>query len=223
MLVGVSCAVNQDRKAAQSPADREGSEEADTIVLTPPEPLDDDWTRSLIGQWNCLAESDLPGFKTSVKGRGQVKVELGLGGQFLLIQKEGKMTRLSDEYLSFLREKLHASDEEIRALQDMTFADLELRSIDPKTGRIVAYLFDSWRCVAQGSGKRTGNREIMEWKWSLAGAGTSVRITEKLSDDKVVSVERYKLVDGSTMEDRSVMVRKQSAPADSGDLALLTK
>lgn len=222
MLAAASCAMDQEKRTTGSNADQEGTAETSGLSLTPPKALDDDWSRWLIGQWDCSGESDTPGFKVSVKGRGQMNVEMGLGGQFLLIRMEGKMAQISDEYLQHLRQDLHASEDEIRALQNLTFANLELRSIHPRSGQIVAYLFDSWRCVAQGTGKREANREIMEWKWSLAGAGTSVRTTEKVSDNKIVMTEKYTLIDGSTMEDRTVMVRMRSAPAGSGDLALLT-
>ncbi len=222
MLVAASCAVEQERKAAPLETEKETTE-TNELTLTPPAPLKDDWSRWLVGEWDCAAESDLPGFKASVRGRGQMTAEMGLGGQFLLIRMEGKMAQISDEYLRHLRENLHAPQEQIKALQNMTFANLELRSIHPQNGQIVAYLFDSWRCVAQGTGKREGNKEIMEWKWSLAGAGSSVRVTEKVNDNKIVMTEKYALIDGSTMEDRAVMVRRRSKPTDSGDLALLTR
>lgn len=222
VLAIASCATNQEKNAAQSRANQEGNGEAGALIPVPPRPLDDAWSRWLIGQWDCSTESDIPGFKNWVRGTGQMTVELGLGGQFLLTRMEGKATRFSDEYLEYLRQTLHTPQEDIQRLQNMTPGNLELRSIDPQTGRIAASLFDSWRCTAQGIGIRKGDTEIIEWKWSLAGAGTSVRVTRKLTNDKMVVVEKYILPDGSTMEDRSLMVRRQSVPADSGDLALLT-
>jgi hypothetical protein len=221
LAVVASCAMEQEKKVADPPAGPEGAAETSGVGLEPAGPLDDEWSRWLVGRWDISAESDIPGFKLWVKGRGQMNAEMALGGQFLMIRMEGKMAQVSDEYLRHLRENLHVPEEEIKALQNLTFSNLELRSIQPQNGEIVAYLFDSWRCVAQGTGERAGNREVMEWKWSLAGAGSSVRITEKVSDNKIVLIEKYTLVDGSTMEDRAVMVRKQSTPADSGELALL--
>jgi len=222
MLAVASCAVDQEKNAAESPANQEESVEAGAPILVPPKPLDDAWSRWLVGQWDCSAESDIPGFKRWVKGTGQMTVELGLGGQFLLTKMEGKMTHLSEEYIEYLRQTLHAPEADIQRLQNMTFANLELRSIDPQTGRISAYLFDSWRCMAQGIGARKGNTEVIEWKWSLAGAGTSVRTTVRVNDNKIAVTERYTLSDGSIMEDRALMMRKRSVPAGSGDLALLT-
>lgn len=222
MLAVASCATNQEKKAAESSANQEESVEAGAPILVPPKPLDDAWSRWLVGQWDCSAESDIPGFKKWVRGTGQMTAEPGLGGQFLLTKMEGKMTQLSEEYLEYLRQTLHASEEDIQRLQNISFGSLELRSIDPQTGRVAAYLFDSWRCTAEGTGIRKGNAEVIEWKWSLAGAGTSVRTTVKVNDDKIAVVEKYTLSDGSTMEDRALMVRKRSVPAASGDLALLT-
>jgi len=221
ILAAASCAVDQERKGAASSGNKEETTDTSEPGLAPPRPLADEWSRWLVGQWDCSAESDLPGYKAWIRGKGQMIAELALGGQFLLTRMEGKTTRISDEYMQHLRQNLHVSEEDIQALQNLAFAALELRSIDPQSGRIVAYLFDSWRCAAQGTGKREGNKEIMEWKWTLAGAGTSVRTTEKVSDDKIRVTEKYTLSDGSTMEDRAIMMRRQSSPAGSGDLALL--
>ena len=85
---------------------------------------------------------------------------------------------------------------------------MEIYTIDPKTGEISAYLFDSLRCVAKGTGKRQGNKEIINWVWSVQGQGTSTRVTEKISDDKFISTEKYTMPDGSAMEDTAEMTRK---------------
>jgi hypothetical protein len=177
--------------------------------LVPPKGLDDEWSRWLIGEWESSAESDLPGFKNWVKGTGRVKAELGVGGQFLIVRKQGKVAHISEEYLQHLRQSVHASEDEIEKLRKMKFEEVDFRTIDPRTGGILAYLFDSWRCVATGAGKREGNKEIIEWKWSAGGQGTSIRTTERISDDKLVVTEKYTLADGGTMEDRVQMVRRK--------------
>ena len=177
--------------------------------LTPPKGLDDEWSRWLTGEWDSSGESDLPGFKGWVKGTGRMKAELGVGGQFLVMTKQGEVAQLSDAYVQHLRGKMHASEEEIEKLRTMKFAEVDYRTIDPRTGGNVAYLFDSWRCVATGTGTCDGNKEVIEWKWSAGGQGTSVRTTEKVSEDKFVVTEKYTLPDGGTMEDRAQMVRKK--------------
>jgi hypothetical protein len=177
--------------------------------LTPPKGLDDEWSRWLIGEWESAAESDLPDFPCWVKGRGRMKAELGVGGQFLVVTKQGGVDQLSDDYVQHLRRDNHAPEEEIEKLRQMKFAEVDYRTIDPRTGAIVAYLFDSWRCVATGTGRCDGNKEIIEWKWSAGGQGTSIRTTERISQDKFVVTEKYTLPGGGAMEDRARMVRRR--------------
>jgi hypothetical protein len=221
MLSMASCATNRDRKAVESAADQRDVAEPNALGLAPPGPLDDNWSRWLAGEWECSAESDIPGYKGWVKGKGLMNAELGLGGQFLIVRKEGQMVEVSEKYIRYLRETLHASDAQIEQLRNMRFGNIEFRSIDPENDQIIAYLFDSWRCVARGSGTCDGNEEAIQWEWSLAGGGTSVRTTEKISDDKLTITEKYTLPDGGTMEDRVQMIRKRSLPGGSGNLASL--
>jgi hypothetical protein len=176
--------------------------------LTPPKNvLDDEWSQWSIGTWETAAESDLGQFKNWAKGRGHMTVESGLGGQFLIRKMEGHATEVSDEYVQHLRQTQHTSEEEIEKLRNLPFESIEFHTFEPMTGGIVAHLFDSWRCVAKGTGTRNGNREILEWEWSAAGRGTSVRTTDKIGDDKLVVMERYTLPDGVVMEDRVQMTR----------------
>ncbi len=182
-------------------------EKKSVVSLGRPEGLDDEWSRWLVGEWDSTAESDMGGFKCWVKGKGRVKAEFGVGGQFLVVTKEGKVARISDEYLQHLRRNLHTPEEEIEKLRQMKFAEVDYRTIDPRTGAIVAYLFDSWRCVATGTGRCDGNKEVIEWKWSAGGQGTSIRTTERISQDEFLVTEKYTLPDGGTMEDRAQMVR----------------
>jgi hypothetical protein len=71
------------------------------------------------------------------------------------------------------------------------------------------------RCIAEGRGRRQGNKEIMEWQWSLTGQGaTSVYIIEKyiiekINDNKFILNHKYVLPDGNKMEDIIEMTRKK--------------
>jgi hypothetical protein len=168
-----------------------------------PEPLDDDWSKWLVGEWEGLFESDVG------TGKIRTKIELGLNGQFLIMKGESKIPETTDEQRQYLRETLHASNEEIEKFQSSTFKELQIHTIDPKTGEVIGYLFDSMRCVAKGRGRRQGNKEIMEWKWSVFAEGaTSVRIIEKINDNKFTINHKYTLPDGSKMEDKIEMTRK---------------
>jgi len=195
MVILSSCATNKEKEMAK--------ESRPSVFL--PKPLDDNWSKWIVGEWEGSGESD------TGKGKGRTKVELGLNGQFLIYKGEAEITEMTADNIQYLKETMHATDEEIEKFRGSTFKELQIHTIDPKTGEIIGYLFDSLRCMAEGRGKRQGNKEIMEWKWSGSGQGTSVRITEKVSDDKIIITEKYTLPNGGIMEDRGQMTRKKIA------------
>ena len=189
-----SCAINQEKEIA---------EESKPSSFQP-EPLDDEWSKWLVGEWEGAVKSDVG------TGRIRTKIELGLNGQFLIIKSESTLAEIADEQRQYLRETLHASDEEIEKFQSSTFKELRIHTIDPKSGEVVGYLFDSMRCVAKGRGRRQGNKEIMEWKWSVFAQGaTSVRIIEKINDNKFALNHKYILPNGNKMEDKIEFTRKK--------------
>jgi hypothetical protein len=161
-----------------------------------PKPLDDDWTRWIIGQWEGSGDS------TAGKGKGKSKIELGLNGQFLIFSGEAEITEINAEYL---KKNMQASDEEIERFKKSPYKAMEIYSVDQKTGEVVGYLFDSLRCMAQGRGKREANKETVEWQWT--NGQKSTRITEKISDDKMAVIEKTPMPDGSIMEDKGEMTR----------------
>jgi len=168
-------------------------------------PVDDDWSRLLVGEWEGSGESD------AGTGKGRVKIEFALNGQFLIKKGEALITEITPEQKKYLKDTLHATDEEIEKFQSTSFKEIEIFTIDSKTGETIGFLFDSLRCVAVGRGKREGNKEIINWVWSVGGQGTSERISEKADDNKLIVTERYTLPDGSKMEDKGEMTRKKTA------------
>ena len=174
--------------------------------LASPKTLDDDWSKWLIGNWQGTAKSDFGQHKDWVKGNCRLNIELALNGQFLVRKGQARIIGLSDEYIQQLK-AMNLSDSDIEKIRNSSFESLEIYTIDPKTGEITGYLFDSLRCTAKGTGKRDGNKEIMNWHWSAQGQGSSVRVTEKISDDKFIATEKYTMPDGSTMEDKMEMTR----------------
>ena len=169
-----------------------------------PNPLDDDWSKWIVGEWESSGESD------AGAGTGRTKIEFGLNGQFLIMKGEGEIEEMTDEQIQYLKETMHASDEDIKRFRSSTFKELQVHTIDPKTGEIIGYLFDSLRCIAEGRGRREGNKEIMEWQWSGAGQrALSIRITEKAGDNRIIITEKYTLPDGTIMEDKGEMIRKK--------------
>lgn len=194
-----SCTISQEKEIV----------EETMPSLVPPKGLDGDWSKWLVGEWEGSAESDIGKYKGWIKGKVCRKIELGLNGQFLIMKGKAEITQMSHEYIQYLKETMHASDEDIEKIRGSIFKDLEVYTIDPKTGEITGYLFDSLRCIAKGTGKRQANKETMEWEWSGYGHGTSIRITEKVSNDKFIVTEKYTMPDGSIMEDKAEMTRRK--------------
>ncbi len=161
-----------------------------------PKPLDDDWTKWIVGQWQGSGDS------TAGKGAGTMAIELGLNGQFLIISGHAEIGELNADYL---KKNMHASDEEVERFKKSPYKALEIYTIDQKTGEVVGFLFDSLRCTAQGRGKREGNKETIQWQW--ANGQKSTRITEIISNNKMAVIERTPMPDGSVMEDKGEMIR----------------
>jgi len=212
MISMASCAINREKEIAKE----------STPSSFQPKPLDDEWSKWLVGEWKVvsgesdwLADESGSTVKIDVdeKGTGGFTIELGLNGQFLIMKGHGEMGEMTDEQIQQLKETTNASDEDIERFLSLPFKELQIHTIDPKTGEIVGYLFDSMRCVAIGKGGREGNKEIMEWQWFVQGQGvTSIRIIEKISDNKFTINHKYTLPDGKRMEDRGVMTRKVDDP-----------
>jgi hypothetical protein len=207
-----SYAINEEKETAK----KSGS------TSFQPKPLDDDWNKWLVGEWKAVSgESD---WLTDESGNavkidvdeeetGCIKVEFGLNGQFLIMRGiGGELTDEQEKLLKkTLKEKRNVSDENIERFLSMPFKDLVIYTIDPKTGERIGYLFDSMRCIAEGRGRRQGNKEIMEWVWSATAQGaTSVRILEKINDNKFTYNHKYTLPNGKKMEDKAEFIRKKT-------------
>jgi len=194
-----ACAINKVKETAK--------ESGSTSFQ--PKPLDDDWSKWLVGEWEGSVESDVG------TGKIRTKIEFGLNGQFLIMKSEAEITEITDEQRQYLSETLHASDEYIEKSQNSIFEELQIHTIDPKTGEVVGYLFDGLRCIAEGRARRQGNKEIIEWTWTATAQGaTSVRIIEKINDNKFTLNHKYTLPNGNKMEDKVEMTRKKEIVKD---------
>jgi len=204
-----------------------GNEEKETAkesgsTSIQPKPLDDEWSKWLVGEWKVVSgESDWltdesgSAVKIDVdeEGTGGFKVEFGLNGQFLIMRgSSGEMTDEQKKQIKdAFKETTNASDEDIERFLSMPYKSLQIQTIDPKTGEVIEYLFDSQRCIAEGRGRRQGNKEIMEWKWSATAQGaTSVHIIEKINDNKFTYNHKYTLPNGKKMEDNVEFTRKKT-------------
>jgi hypothetical protein len=100
-------------------------------------------------------------------------IELALNGQFLIWKPSSETGEMTDGEKKQMKEALkkttNVSDEELERFVSMPYKSLLIQTIDPKTGERIGYLFDSLRCIARGTGRLEGNKEIMEWEWSATG------------------------------------------------------
>ena len=186
-----------------------------------PKPLDDQWSKWLLGKWQVTkGQSDFLGGEMeslgepNEEGAGGFTIELGLNGQFLIWKSWARTDEMTDEQKKQMKEALkkttNASDEDLERFLNMPYNELQIHTIDPKTGEVIGYLFDSQRCIAEGRGRRQGNKETIEWKWSGTGQGaTSVGIIEKINDNKFTINVKYILPNGNKMEDSAEFTRKE--------------
>ena len=184
-----------------------------------PKPLDDEWGKWLVGEWEGSGNSSVTDESGKVakidldeQGAGSLKIELGLNGQFLIMSgSSGEMTDEQKKQIKdTFKETINASDEDIEKFLSMPYKSLQIQTIDPKTGEVIQYLFDSQRCIAEGRGSRQENKEIIKWKWYATGQGvTSVSIIEKIDDNKFTYNHKYILPNGNIMEDKVEFIRKK--------------
>jgi len=138
-----------------------------------------------------------------------MKAELGLNGQFLIIRHENEIT---EEDIESLKESMQTNDDQGAKFQSQTHKEIEYYTIDLQTGEVIGYLFDSLRCIAVGRGSRQGDKEVIEWKWQKGGqqVTTSIRTTERVSEDKLMMTDKYIAPDGKVlMEGKAEAVRKK--------------
>jgi hypothetical protein len=137
-----------------------------------------------------------------------MKAELGLNGQFLIIRHENQIT---DEDIESLKERTKTTDDQADRFQSLTHKEIEYYTIDQETQEVIGYLFDGLRCIAVGRGKREGNKEVIKWKWKCGQReATSIRTTEKVSEDKLKMTDKYLAPDGTILiEGTAEAIRKK--------------
>ena len=200
MAVAIIALIIASSQSQETKRSKEKSKDMKPERFNPP-PLSDDWSKWLLGEWEGAGQSD------TGRGRGMVRVEMGLNGQFRIHREEAVITEMTPEQKQYLRKNMNASEEEIERFVRLPYQAIEIYTIDQRTGEVVGYLFDSLRCMAQGRGKIEGNRETVAWQWS--NGHKSTRITQKAGPDRVVVIQKTPMRDGSVMEEKGEMTRKK--------------
>jgi len=192
ILVLTSCTTSQ----------REKTDHEKSPSVFQPKPLDDEWSQWIVGEWEGSVEGNA--------GQGwSVTIELALNGQFLVFRSQADLTTMPPEQIQYLKEHNRATDEAIERFRSMPFRELDVYTVDPRSGGIIGYLFDSLRCVAEGRGKRQGDKEVMDWQWSVGGQETSTRVTERVSEDECIITQKDTSPDGTVTEGKARMTRSK--------------
>jgi hypothetical protein len=171
-------------------------------AMVPPQPLSDDFSDWMIGEWE--------GTTTSIMGTSKdwQKVEWGLDKQFLMTNYTSKTLGMTEEQKKKAAEMWGMSLEDIEKMTQMTYKGMGPMTMNPATGEYVGYWFDNWRGVYTGKGRREGNKVAITWEGPM---GTEVRTTEKVSDDKMVVTFKSTDPKGNVMEGKTELTRKKAA------------
>ena len=122
-----------------------------------PKPLDDEWSKWLIGKWvatgaesDFLADESEGSGESNAEGAAGFTIESVLNGQFLIWESWNETGEMTDEQKKQIKEALkgttNASDEELERFVSMPYKSLQIQTIDPKTGERIGYFFDNRTC-----------------------------------------------------------------------------
>ena len=155
-----------------------------------PEQLNSDWSSWMTGEWIGTGEGAVG------KGQHLMTVELGLGGQFLLTRYTSKIIEMSDEHISYMKDKMNMSEEDIKRIHDSSFEELGIETMISGSDEIVVHVFDSWRTILRGTGTWDGHKETIRFNGDNA---SGVRTIERVSQDKMFITQEWDMPDGSVM------------------------
>jgi hypothetical protein len=169
-------------------------------TMAPPNALDDDWSKWIVGEWEGKTETPMG------KHQDWMKIELGLDNQFIMMKYKSKMAEMTPEQMTAMKETMNMSDEGMAKMKDMVYKGLGIETVNPATGEVIGYWFDSWRGVYKGTGKREGNKTTMNWEGPM---GSSTRTVEKVDENKMVMTFTETMPNGKVIEGRSEFTRKE--------------
>jgi hypothetical protein len=174
----------------------------ETAPMAPPKPLEDDFYKWMIGDWE--------GWTSSPMGKAQEwqKIEWGLDNQFVVVHNTSKWTEMNQEFMNAMAEATKMSKADIDKMKNMVYKGMGVFTLDPMSSDFNGYWFDNWRGVSKGLGKRDGDTVTMAWESPM---GTETRTIEKISDDKMVMTFKVKDPTGKEVEGRTELTRKKMA------------
>jgi len=163
-----------------------------------PDQLDSDWSGWMIGEWIGTGEGAVG------KGQHLMTVELGLGGQFLLTKYISKLSEMSDENISYMKDKMHFSEADIERIHHTKFEELGIATMLPGSDEIVVHIFDSWRTILTGKGTWDGHKETIRFTGENA---SGVRVIERVNHNHMFITQEWNMQDGSVMVETGELKR----------------
>lgn len=166
-----------------------------------PAQLESDWSSWLIGEWIGTGEG------AAGKGQHLMTVELGLGGQFLLMKYISRITEMSDDHIRYMKENMDLSDNDIEKIHHCTFEELGIATMLADSNEIVVHVFDSWRTILSGKGSWDGHKETIRF----SGEDTSgVRVIERVNPNQMFITQEWNMPNGSVMVETGELKRVAS-------------
>jgi hypothetical protein len=169
------------------------------MPMTPPQPLNNDWQNWLIGEWQGTSES------TMGKSDDWMKIEKGIDGQFLIMHYTGKTIEIKPDALKQMAKEMNISEDQAKEIAHQEYKGLGITTVNPMSGEIMGYWFDSYRDVSEGKGSYEGNTSTITWTSKYMG--TMKRTTEKLGDNKMKITFSGKDTKGNPYEGSAIMTR----------------
>jgi hypothetical protein len=171
-------------------------------AMAPPKALEDDLMKWMVGEWE--------GWDNSPMGKSQVwqKNELSLDNQFVVTHYTSKITEMTPEQMKAAAAMYGMPEDQAKNMIGTVYTGMGPTTINPQTGEIVAYWFDSMRSVYTGKGKRDGGKYTVNWEGPM---GSMVMVVEKTADDKMVMTFDQKDPSGNVMQSKAEFTRKKMA------------
>ncbi len=165
------------------------------FAQAPPGPLNDDFLKWLVGEWEGTTESPMG------KSNDEMEVDWDLEHQFIGFRFKSKNAESDPAKLEAMAKATGMTKEQLLA----PYKGKGVMTMNPETKEYIGYWFGSFRDVSQGKGAREGNKITMTWEGSM---GNEVRTFEKAGDDKLVMSFKGKDPQGNEMSGTTTMMRK---------------
>lgn len=181
--------------------DGEVSTEVDSPVNSV-NPADDEMWQWMIGEWEGRSESAMG------KSEDWMKFEWDLHDQFLVTEVRSVAAELNPEVIASMAKEQGTSEDAVRQMMSAPYSAKGFSTIDPQSGEITGYWFDSYRGIFKGSEIREDDRITMRMQ-QINGNVVIERSAEKVGVDKMVGTFKSTLPDGEVIEGTFEAVRKR--------------